>query len=104
MIVRLHARRFWDEGLFLKDQLPHIQIDEGYKSIYKLIADSKLVVYSYIATGYLETLTINFPTIVFCDLKNCILTDETLKDLEELSKVKEMCSPSLEFVQIKQHA
>ncbi len=87
LIVRLHARRFWDEGLFLKDELPHIQIDEGYKKIYKLIFNSKLVVHSYIGTGYLETLSMNFPTIIFFDTKTCSLTEETLNDLKVLSKV-----------------
>ncbi len=87
LIVRLHARRFWDEGLFLKDEFPHIHIDEGYKNIHKLISNSKLVVYSYIGTGYLETLSMNFPSVIFFDTKNCSLTEETLNDLEVLSKV-----------------
>ena len=87
LVVRLHARRFWDEELFLKDELPHIQIDEGYKKIHKLILNSKLVVHSYIGTGYLETLSMNFPTIIFFDTKNCLLNEETLNDLKILSKV-----------------
>lgn len=87
LVIRLHARRFWDEGLFIKNKFPHIEINEGYNSIYKLIANSKLVIHSYIGTGYLETLYMNFPSIIFFDLENCSLTKETLKDLEVLSEV-----------------
>tara|TARA_B100001250_G_scaffold382394_1_gene375502 strand:- start:433 stop:960 length:528 start_codon:yes stop_codon:yes gene_type:complete len=88
LIVRLHARRFWDEGLFFKNEFPKIEIDEGYKSIYELIANSRLVVHSYIATGYLETLSANFPTIVFSNLKDFMLTQETQDDLKILYDVK----------------
>ena len=59
----------------------------GYKKILELYYKSKLVLHTYIGTGYLETLTMNIPTIIFANTKECMLKEETLKYLEELKKV-----------------
>jgi putative transferase (TIGR04331 family) len=88
LIVRLHARRFWDEGLLFKNEFPKLNIDEGYKSIHELVSNSKLVVHSYVGTGYLETLTSNFPTIVFTNVSDCLLSQDTIDDLKILSEAK----------------
>ena len=88
LILRLHARRFWDEGFIFKKEFPKLHIDEGYKSIHKLVSSSKLVVHSYVGTGYLETLASNFPTIVFTNLNDCLLNQDTIDDLKILADAK----------------
>lgn len=44
---------------------PTLKIDNGARSIRKLICDSRLVVHSYDSTGILETLSLNQPTLAF---------------------------------------
>ena len=62
LILRFHARKFgWNEDEILKN-LGKIRLDLGYSKIFDLITKSKLVLQTYIGTGYLETLTCNIPT------------------------------------------
>ena len=58
----------------------------GYSKIFDLITKSKLVLQTYIGTGYLETLTCNIPTVIFANINECLLDEQTIKDLEELRK------------------
>ena len=67
-----------------KKKVPEANIDYGYTPISQIINNSKLVVYSYISTGYLETLASNYPTIIFANLDDCLLNNETLDDLKTL--------------------
>ena len=85
LTIRLHAKRFWNEGLIFKNELPKIQIEGGYKSIHKLISNYKLVIHSYVATGYLETLAANFPTLIFTNMNYYLLNKETRDGLKILS-------------------
>ena len=87
LLIRMHAKRFWNEEYLFKTQIPEIDIDKGYQSIFKLIKKSKLVVHSYVGTGYLETLSMNLPTLVFTNIKDCLLKKEVLDDLKALSDV-----------------
>ena len=78
--MRFHARKFgWDEDKIFLNSFPNIGIDMGYKKILELYYKSKLVLHTYIGTGYLETLTMNIPTIIFANTKECMLKEETLK-------------------------
>jgi putative transferase (TIGR04331 family) len=88
LTVRLHAKRFWNEGLIFKHELPKIQVDEGYKPIHELVSNFKLVVHSYISTGYLESLAANFPTIVFTNMNYFLLNQDTIEDLKILSEAQ----------------
>ena len=88
LILRLHARKFgWNEDMLFKSQIPKIKIDSGYLAIPKLLNESKLALHTYIGTGYLETLTSNFPTIIFANLKECLVNSETKEYLKILEKV-----------------
>jgi len=88
LTVRIHARRYWNEDSLFRNEFPTLHIDGGYKPINKIIGNYKLVVQSYLATGYLETLASNFPTIVFANLNDCLLNKDTLDDLKILSEAK----------------
>ena len=46
---------------------PDIRIDDSKKSIFAALKATKLFVYTYNSTGYLETLSMNFPTVMFWD-------------------------------------
>jgi len=68
LIVRLHhgsKNLKWDEEARWKDFDPCLKIDTGEEPIYKLTAQSRLVIHSYDSTGILETLSQNIPTLAF---------------------------------------
>ena len=89
MIIRLHAKKYgWDERNYFEKIFNKIQIDNGEKNIQKLIEISKLCVFTYNATGYLETLTANIPTVIFWDRNENILRDEAEADINSLKEVK----------------
>ena len=85
LTIRLHAKRFWNEDLIFKNELPKAHIDKGYRSVHKLIANCKLVVHSYVATGYLETLAANFPTLIFTNINYYLLNKETMEGIKILT-------------------
>ena len=88
LILRLHARKFgWNEDAMFKYQIPKIKIDNGYSKMPDLLKKSKLVLQTYIGTGYLESITSNFPTILFANLNECLINDETKEYLKILKKV-----------------
>ena len=47
------------------NNIPNIEIDQSSQSIYKNIARSKLVVYTYNSTGYLELMAANLPVLLY---------------------------------------
>ena len=53
-----------------------LKIDLGKTPIKKLIADSRLIVFSYDSTGMLETLSQNIPTLVFWQNQFDYLTED----------------------------
>ena len=87
-ILRFHSRKFgWNEDIMFKNEFPKIKIDNGYSKITELLKKSKLVLQTYIGTGYLETLASNFPTVVFANLNDCLINNETKEYLKILKKV-----------------
>lgn len=87
LLLRFHSRKFgWDEDKMFIKNLGNIKIDMGYTKISKLISSAKLVLHTYIGTGYLETLASNIPTIIFANTKECLLNKETLIDLNILKE------------------
>lgn len=68
LTVRLyggHKNFSWQEERRWKDRNSNILLDTGAANIRDILADSRLVVYSYDSTGLLETLALNFPTMCF---------------------------------------
>ena len=88
LILRFHSRKFgWNEEVLFKNQFPLIEIDNGYSKMTDLLKKSKLVLHTYIGTGYLETLASNFPTVVFANINECLINNETKDYLEILKEV-----------------
>ena len=46
------------------EKFPDIKIDYGTSNIYRLMKNSKIVVSTSLSTSYLETLSMNIPTII----------------------------------------
>jgi len=67
----------------LKDHIELMQIDSGRYRGPEAMASSKLVIIDYIATGYIESIINNIPTIIFLN-KNIYLTQYGKDIYEEL--------------------
>jgi putative transferase (TIGR04331 family) len=59
----------WQENLRWKNQFRNLKIDYGKLPLIKVLNDFKICVVSYNGTSMLETLSLNFPTIIFWDHK-----------------------------------
>ena len=61
--------------------------NEYEKSFNDSIANSRLVVSTYNATTFLETMALNIPTVIFWNPKHWELRDEAIDDFEDLKRV-----------------
>ncbi len=85
--VRFHSRKLGcNEELFWKKELGKFNYDDGRKKIDKLYKHSRLVIHSYAVTGYLETLAMNIPTIIFHNFKDSPFNEVATSDIQELIK------------------
>ena len=72
----------------------NLKIDLGKTPIKKLIADSRLIVFSYDSTGMLETLSQNIPTLVFWQNQFDFLTDDAKPYYQLLIDAEIICLSS----------
>ncbi len=70
-----------------KDELPNIKLNYGKDSIVNLMKRSRIYISTYNATTYLESLLLNFPTIIFWNPAHWELREEAATMLEKLTKV-----------------
>lgn len=52
-----------------KHRFPQVEVDNSTSPIKQVLRKTKLFVYTYNSTGYLECLSMNFPTVMFWDPK-----------------------------------
>lgn len=85
LLIRLTY--FKDDNLYKywKDGFPEIQIDCGLKPFRRVLKGACLSISTYNATSFLETLAINFPTLIFWDTKRT----EIRKEAKPLFKILE---------------
>ncbi len=89
VIVRLHERTYgWCEKELWKNTIPDIEIDLGKDTIYKNIDRSKLVIYTYNSTGYLELLAANTPVLLYWSNTKNPVNLEAESYFKELKNVK----------------
>ena len=87
LLLRFHSRKFgWDEEKLFQRNFDKVNIDMGYEKIANLLYSAKLVLQTYIGTGYLETLASNIPTIVYANIDECLLNEETINNLNILKE------------------
>ena len=71
LVVRLHSNQSIlgvDQKFFWNVKAKNICIDEGYTPINKLICKSRIIVSTYNATSFLDTLALNIPTVMFWNI------------------------------------
>ena len=89
LIVRLHSKKYrWCEKERWQDKISNVEINEGYDTMQSLLVKSKLVIYTYNSTGYLEFLSANIPVVIFWNSKENSLNKETKEFFEQFKKVK----------------
>ncbi len=89
MLVRLHKEDYgWDQIERWKDSKIKINLDEGKSDINSLIRKSRLYLSTYNATTYLESLSLNMPTIIFWKPEHWELNMHGKKYAELLIKEK----------------
>jgi putative transferase (TIGR04331 family) len=88
VLVRLCAQDWgWQQKRRWQEFFPFIRLDEGFRSMELLMAKSRLFISSYNATTYLESMSINMPTIIFWNPKQWELRDSAAPFFEKLKTV-----------------
>tara|TARA_X000000950_G_scaffold289220_1_gene410964 strand:- start:2618 stop:4411 length:1794 start_codon:yes stop_codon:yes gene_type:complete len=88
VIIRYKALDYMKQKIFDKRNFPNLKIDEGETDINELFKTSKVVVSQAIQTTYLESLSLNIPTIVFTHHKSELFRDDFLPYLKRLKDNK----------------
>ena len=88
LVVRLFPQDFgWSQKLRWRNRFPNIHIDDGVSSMQSLMKKSRIFISTYNATTYLETMCLNFPTIIFWDPKYWELRDSAVPYFDRLKAV-----------------
>ncbi|MDC1018368.1 LIC12162 family protein [Pseudomonadales bacterium] len=86
--VRLPSKDYgWDAARRVSDFAPEVKIDFGHEEISKVIPKCRLVISTYNATTYLESMSRDIPTIIFWDPEVWELKDEVIPFFELLCSV-----------------
>lgn len=88
LILRLFPQDFgWEQEKRIKDKFPSICIDNSKVPIYKKMNEIRLYVSTYNATTFLESLSLNVPTIMFWDFKFWEIRNDAKQYYQELISV-----------------
>ena len=88
IILRLFPQDYgWDLEQRFKEKYPLINIDNSRIPIFKKIKDIKLYVSTYNATTFLESLSLNVPTIMFWDFRFWEIRQDAKEYYDELIAV-----------------
>ena len=88
LTVRLYPHDYgWDQVARWKDSFPGIGLNEGKSNINDLIRQSRLYIATYNATTFLESFTMNVPTVIFWNPNHWELRDSAIPYFEDLKSV-----------------
>ncbi len=88
LIVRLYPYDFrCEQKLRWKHELPNIKFSEGDETIASLLERSRIYISTYNATTFLESLSMNYPTLIYWDEKYWEIRDVAKPYFQELSEV-----------------
>lgn len=88
LTVRLfHTDLGWDQVARWRDRFPDLRLDEGRSNINDLIRQSRLYISTYNATTYLESFTMNVPTVMYWNPNYWELRDSAIPYFDELRRV-----------------
>lgn len=88
LIVRFNnLENSWNGIKRLSDIYPSIEMYQGKDSLHDQLRNSRLCIHDYLGTTWLETLSMNFPTVVFWDPKSINILKSTQPYLDDLRRV-----------------
>jgi putative transferase (TIGR04331 family) len=88
LYVRLYPTDHgWHQKERWHDYNPSINFDNGRKSIWNSVKNARLLIHSYNATSYLESLSLNIPTIIFWDTNIWEVKDDAVPYFQRLQDV-----------------
>jgi putative transferase (TIGR04331 family) len=88
LIVRLYPDDYgWDQALRWREQFPDLHVDQGESKINDLIRQSRLYISTYNATTFLESFTMNVPTVIYWNPRYWELRDCAEPYFDELRRV-----------------
>ncbi len=89
LIVRLKpVGKGWNEKERFEDLLSESKIDVGKNSIFSVVKDTKIYFATYNGTGYLESLSMNIPTVLFSNPFDEKIRNDCLEDFKLLEENK----------------
>jgi len=88
LLVRLFSQDLkWSLKQRWQDNLPGIELEEGIEPMPSLINNSRIFVSTYNSTTFLETLSLNIPTIIYWNPKHWELRKEAIPYFDQLKAV-----------------
>ncbi len=88
LTVRLYSQDHgWGQVARWRDRFPNMRLDEGQSNITDLIRQSRLYISTYNATTFLESFTMNVPTIIYWNLNHWELRDSAIPYFDDLKRV-----------------
>lgn len=88
VLVRFSPHDYgWSQKQRWLDRFPSIQLDEDAQPMASSVKKSRLFISTYNATTYLESMSLNIPTIMFWNPKHWELRDSAIPYFEQLKAV-----------------
>jgi putative transferase (TIGR04331 family) len=89
LLMRLTPKEYgWGGKDRLANVYPSLKLYRGTDSMLKQLQSSQLCIHDFFGTTWLETLSMNFPTLVFCCSDMGKLTESVRPYLDDLRRVK----------------
>ncbi len=77
----------WDQMSRWRDRFPDLQLNEGHSNIMDLIRQSRIYISTYNGTTFLESFTMNVPTVIYWNPNHWELRDSAIPYFEDLKRV-----------------
>jgi putative transferase (TIGR04331 family) len=89
LLVRFHHAEFgWSGEKRLTDSHPSLKLYRGGDSMHEQLHRSRLCIHDYLGTTWLETLSMNFPTVVIWDPFRVKIMDSAQPYVDDLRRVQ----------------
>lgn len=88
LTVRLYSQDYgWDQTTRWHDRFPNLLLNEGQSDISDLVRQSRLYISTYNATTFLESFTMNVPSVIYWNPGHWELRNSAIPYFEELKRV-----------------
>jgi putative transferase (TIGR04331 family) len=88
LTVRLFFRDYdWNQVVRWRERFPDLRLDSGESDINGLVRQSRLYISSYNATTYLESFSMDVPTVIYWNPAHWELRPSAIPDFEDLARV-----------------